>query len=249
MTNPLVTKLKLFARLSGSDKAALAALTDAHVRRYRPGVDIVREGDVSRVVHVLLSGWAGRYKHLNDGRRQTLAVLLPGDFCDHGVLVGCPMDHSVGAFREVTVAEVEPAAFEGLIGARPHLVRAFRWEALSAAAMQREWALSLGRRSAIERLAHVFCELACRLRVLGSATTADGALPLPLTQEELADVIGMTSVHINRTLKQLHADGLIALRDRRLSILDEDGLRRVAQFDPSYLHLGGEAARLDARMG
>lgn len=114
------------------------------------------------------------------------------------------------------------------------LDRALEREALATAAIQREWTVSLGCRSGIERLAHLFCELRWRLGAVGLADRA--SCPLPLTQHDLAHTLGQTSVHINRTLQELRAQGLITLRSRRLTIHDPDRLAELAHFDPAYLH-------------
>ena len=116
---------------------------------------------------------------------------------------------------------------------------------LFQAALQHERVVSLGRRAAIERMAHLLCELHARLRMVGLAD--EKSFPLPLTQADLGEALGLSSVHVNRTLQELRGAGLIALRDRRLTILDDRGLRAVALFDPTYLHLdldGGRAAMM-----
>ncbi len=117
----------------------------------------------------------------------------------------------------------------------PHLTRLLWFSTNLDAAIHREWMLSAGRRTALGRVAHLFCELLLRLQISG--LVEDDSYDFPLTQVQLADCLGLTSVHVNRTLQQLRKDGLIELRDRKLRILDRAGLKRVAEFDPCYLYL------------
>jgi len=243
MDHPLIAKLEQFSCLSGEDRRALEALTDGPVQSFAPRADIVREGESPRVVRLILSGWACRYKQLPSGRRQTLALFLSGDLCDHNVFVLSKMDHSIGALSSVTLVEIAPPAFEGMMAARPRVTRALWWESLVNAATQREWILNLGGRDAVERLAHFFCELAYRLRGIGQMR--DGGCDLPLTQTDLAEVVGLTSVHVNRTLQTMRRQGLLEIRGRRLTIPDLPALERVASFNPNYLHLDRVGARFE----
>lgn len=207
------------------------------MRKLGPRQDIIREGDNPKVVNVLLSGWAMRYKQLPDGRRQILSFFIPGDVCDAHVFVLKEMDHSIGTLTDVTYAEIAPAEFEQLIESSGRISKALWWSELVTMAIQREWTANIGQRSAIERLAHLFCEMSIRLRVAGM--NGDHAFMFPLTQNDLADALGMTPVHVNRTLQRMRGDGLIELAHRELSICDPAGLAKVAQFNPNYLHLAG----------
>ncbi|WP_267361115.1 MULTISPECIES: Crp/Fnr family transcriptional regulator [unclassified Methylobacterium] len=244
MLNPLIAKLEQFTHLSNEDRLMLQTLTSEPVRSYMPGTDIVREGDAPQTVRLILSGWAYRYKQLPDGRRQVIALFLPGDLCDHNVFILSEMDHSIGALSAVTLVEIPPAAFEAMMAAHPRVTRALWWESLVNAAMQREWMLNLGRRMAPERLANLFCEVFYRLRAIG--LTQGDSCEMPLTQADLADVIGMTSVHVNRVLQTLRRQQLVELRGRRLTIPDLPALERAALFNPNYLHLDHVGARFDA---
>ena len=244
---PLIRKLENFAPLRGDDKRALDALAVREVKCYDAREDVIHDGDRPGHVHVVLDGFACRYKTLEDGRRQITAYFVPGDFCDLHVFVLRAMDHSIGALTPCTVSLVPREAVLDLL-ARPALARALWWATLVDEAVLREWVVNLGRRDARERVGHVLCELHMRLRAVG---LADGdACELPLTQTELADTLGLSTAHINRTLQQLRAEGLIELRGKRLTILDAARLRETALFDPNYLHLdregGGRNARGDA---
>lgn len=244
MLNPLVAKLQQFTQLSDADRQMLEALTREPPRRFPPSTDIVSEGDEPKVVRLVMAGWAYRYKQLPDGRRQMVALFLPGDLCDHNVFVLSAMDHSIGTLSAVTLVEIPPAIFEAMMTAHPRVTRALWWESLVNAAVQREWMLNLGRRSASERLAHLFCEVFYRLRGIG--LTQGSACDMPLTQTDLADLIGMTPVHVNRVMQTLRRQKLVELRSRRLTIPDLAALEKVALFSPNYLHLDHVGARFDA---
>jgi CRP-like cAMP-binding protein len=145
------------------------------------------------------------------------------------------MDHSIATLTPVTYCELDRAAFERLMSADVSIAEAFHCETLTARAVQREWAINLGRRDALERVAHVICELFERLRLVG---LVDGnSFAFPITQMDLADATGLSTVHLNRTLQELRSAGLITLRDRSLTIVDPQALRNTAMFNPNYLHL------------
>ena len=164
-----------------------------------------------------------------------VALLLPGDMCDPFVFRRARMDHAIGALTPVTVARITPEQMSDAVRGRPVIEECLWRETLSTVAIHREWIASVGRRSAIERLAHLFCELHLRLARVG---LADGTtLPMPVTQPDLADALGQTSVHINRTLKELRTSGLVTLRSRRLAIRDLGALMERGLFDPAYLQL------------
>ncbi|WP_342166784.1 Crp/Fnr family transcriptional regulator [Methylobacterium sp. SD21] len=233
MHDPLAGKLSRYVPLSVADRMWLAeALGPA--RSIAARADIIDEGDDPHAVNVILEGWACRARQLADGRRQIVSLLLPGDSCNPHIFLLDRMDHAISAVTPVVYASIPGAALESLTARSPNLDRAFQREALATAAIQREWTVSLGCRSGIERLAHLFCEMRARLAAVGLATRT--TCPLPLTQHDLAHSLGQTSVHINRTLQELRAQGLITLRSRRLTIHDPLRLAELAHFDPAYLH-------------
>ena len=244
MPNILQRKLEKFTRLSADDAAAVAAMASERLRQYGPREDIAREGDRREHLQVFLSGWACRYKQLEDGRRQIVAFLLPGDVCDYNGFLLREMDHSIGALTAVTVAEVAPETILALESRRPRVAKALLWETLVAVATQREWTVNLGQRNAQERMAHLLCELFLRLRAVG---LADGdSCPFPITQVELGYATGLSNVHVNRTLQELRAAGLVVLRDRVLSLPRLPALMRAGLFNPNYLHLDREGRDHDA---
>jgi len=244
MAHHLIRKLEQFTRLSGEDKHVLERITAERVRGLGPCENLVHEGDRSSQINVILSGWGCRYKHLEDGRRSIMAFLVPGDLCDQNIFILRQMDHSVGAMTPVTVAEISRAVFEDLTLHHPRITQALWWATLVDMAIQREWTVNLGQRTAFERMAHLLCELFLRLRGVG--LTQDHSCELPVTQSDLGDAVGLTNVHVNRTLQDLRAAALIVLKGKSLTILDLERLMRAALFNPNYLHLDREGRHLDA---
>ncbi|WP_336487619.1 Crp/Fnr family transcriptional regulator [Methylobacterium nigriterrae] len=244
MENPLIRRLECFVRLSHDDKRLLATAASQRVRRLGPREDIVVEGDPPRDVSLVLDGWACRYKTLADGRRQIIAFFLPGDTCDPHAFAVREMDHSLATLTPVTIAEIARDTLQDIVDASPRLARALIWTMLVTAAVQREWTVSLGQRTAVERLGHLLCELFLRLRAVG--LTDGPSCELPLTQVDLGEATGLSNVHVNRVLQELRGSGLISLKGRVLTIHDLQRLQAVALFNAAYLHLDREGRTLDA---
>ena len=244
MARHLVAKLQQFVRLSEDDVSMLDRVMAARVRRLSAHEDVICEGDKPRHVNVVLSGWACRYKQLEDGRRQIIAFFVPGDMCDLNVFILREMDHSLAALTPVTLAEVTREEFDEVASGHPRVVQALLWDTLVAAATQREWTVNLGQRVAAERLGHLLCELFIRLHSVG--LTEGNSCELPLTQSQLGEAMGLSSVHVNRTLQELRVAGLIVLKDKTLTIPDLEALKSASLFNSNYLHLGHEGAYLDA---
>jgi CRP-like cAMP-binding protein len=222
-------------RLSEIGVAAVKSAMHERILKSAAGEDLCCEGDRPDCVRLFLSGWAYRYKTLEDGRRQIVSFILPGDTCDVHIYLLSAMDHSVGTLTPVTYSELDGAAFERLMAVDRSVAEAFHCETLAARAVQREWAINLGRRDALERVAHVICELFERLKVVG---LVDGnSFAFPVTQMDFADATGLSTVHLNRTLQELRSAGLIRLKDRILTIPDFEALSDTGMFNPNYLHL------------
>lgn len=186
-------------------------------------------------MRLVLSGFACRYKILRDGKRQIVALLLPGDFCDLHVAILGAMDHGIATFSPCTIADLSRAKVLDLTEQYPRIGRALWGATLVDEAVLREWLVNIGRREGVQRMAHLFCELLMRFQAVG---LADGdSYPFPLTQTDLADVLGLTSVHVNRMLQVLRQAGLIVLQKQRLAIPDVDRLKAFCDFNPDYLHL------------
>lgn len=241
--SPLASNLEAFVRLSQDDRIAIERISRTQ-RDVAPRRDLIREGDPPRHVHLVIDGWACRYKTLPDGRRQIVAFFLPGDFCDLNVYVLKEMDHSVGAITRLRVADIGRDEMETMTAEHPRITQALWWHGLVQAAIQREWTLNLGQRSAFERIAHLLVELFLRLDLV--LRTRGDSCDFPLTQNDIADATGLTAVHVNRTLQEMRRAGLIVLQGRTLTIPDMKALQNAALFNANYLHLGREGRQLDA---
>jgi CRP-like cAMP-binding protein len=230
----LVRKLEARDRLSAEEKDVLARSVE-RVVAFARGADMVREGDRPTESNLLVSGFAGRYKILGNGKRQITAVHLPGDFVDlHGFVLK-RMDHSIAALSPCRVALVPHENLRRITETQPHLTRLLWLSTVLDGAIHRQWLVTMGRQSARGAAAHLFAELLERLRLVGEA---DGnGFRLPLTQVEIGDVLGLSAVHVNRTVQELRAAGLITWRGDLVTIDDPAGLRREAEFDPAYLNL------------
>ncbi|AIQ91074.1 MULTISPECIES: Crp/Fnr family transcriptional regulator [Methylobacterium] len=220
--------------LSDAERAALVALP-MQVAQFEPNQDIVREGDRPTRSFTLLSGIACTYKSTLAGKRQVMTYHVPGDVPDFQSLYLEVLDINIATVSACRLGFVSHEAVRGLMRAHPRLTEVFWRATLIDAALVREWMLNTGRRDAYARMAHLFCELVTRLGAVGLAP--DRTCELPMTQPELADALGITSVHVNRTIRDLKSAGLITLRDRRLTVHDWPGLQAAAGFDPAYLHL------------
>jgi CRP-like cAMP-binding protein len=192
----------------------------------------------------MLDGWACRYKTLPDGKRQIVSLFIPGDFCDLNVYILKQMDHSIGAITRIKVAMISPEDMDALTAGRPRITQALWWHELVSQAVQREWTLNVGQRTAYERIGHLLLELYLRLKTVG--LTRNGTCDFPLTQVDIADATGLTPVHVNRTLQDLRRDELIVLERKQLEIPNLKRLMDAAMFNPNYLHLDHEGRHLDA---
>lgn len=207
----------------------------AETRRLPADEVVVHSGVELSSSLMLLDGWMARSKDLESGERQVTELHVAGDFADlHGFTLK-KLDHDVLTLTECTVAVVPHDRLKEITERYPHLARVYWFSTNIDAAIHREWALSLGQRSAISRMAHLFCELYVRLEIVGRAH--GDTYELPLTQRELAECLGLTVVHANRTIQELRRRGLVEFENRRLTILDRRGIEGVAEFDPSYLYL------------
>jgi CRP-like cAMP-binding protein len=227
-------KLRIRDILSAEEEAVFCGSIE-EIRELPAGKPVVKAGVTLSHSTLLLDGIAARYKDLADGQRQIMELHIGGDFLDlHGFLLK-ELDHNVGAITPVRVAVVPHEAIRRITEDHPHLARMLWFSTLLDASIHRERILSVGRRSASSRLAHLFCELAVRMETVGLAER--DRYWFPLTQGDLADASGLTSVHVNRMLKKLRDEGLTTFRNGEVVIHDWEGLQRAAEFDPTYLHL------------
>jgi CRP-like cAMP-binding protein len=235
MPNAFVRKLGQGTRLSASDEKALEPLLQ-HVQSAESGRDLEVEGLSSRSLVLVLDGWACRYKQLEDGRRQIISLFVPGDLSEPFGTLPSLKDSSIGALTPLTYARLQPEELQRIARENAGIHQALWWDLLVTMSMQDERVVSLGRRSASERLGHLFCELCARLDLVGLAE--GNTFDMPMTQADLGDLLGLSTVHVNRSLQELRGSGLISLRNRRLIIHDVEELGAISLFDPAYLHVG-----------
>lgn len=195
--------------------------------------DIVSEGARPVYSCLLIDGFAARYKVMGDGNRQITALHVPGDFIDlHGYLLKT-MDHSIVAISPCRVGFADHSALRDITEQNPHLARLLWLDTLIDGAIHREWIVAMGRRSKKAHIAHLVCELYVRLSIVNK--TVGFQFYFPLTQLETADVLGISLVHLNKTLQVLRKDKLLTWINQTITILDWQGLTELAQFDETYL--------------
>lgn len=225
------------------------ALTEADKQlvesSYREIIDLpgrrtfVRAGEVVRTSTLLLEGFICRYMDDREGHRQLVAVHVPGDFVDlHGYALK-RLDHDMATLGPAKIAAYDHAVLDEINDRHPNLTRLLWFSTLLDAAMHREWIFRLGRLDAAGRMAHLFCELETRLEMVG--LVEEGRFALPMTQPDLAEACGVTGVHANRVLRTLRERELMTFRDGVATIHNREGLRRIGEFEPSYLYADSSA--------
>ena len=235
MIEKLLMKLRARDEIGAAEEQAL-----------RDGISAPKNCDADAIVippgkeldrsTILVDGLLCRYKDLSGGQRQITELHCAGDFADLHSFTLKYLDHGVMALTPCRIVEMPHQKLTAITERFPHLVRVLWFSTNLDAAIHREWEVSLGRRSALQRTAHLFCEMQVRLSLVGLATEAEYGLPI--TQAVLAECLGLTSVHVNRVLKELRERELVEFRGGRVRITDLPALRRIAEFDPAYLYLG-----------
>jgi len=234
MITPHLKKLRKRTEISPEEERVLRDLI-VETRRVPADRILIRAGEELNNSVFLLDGWMARSKDMATGERQVTELHITGDFPDlHGFTLK-RLDHDIVTLSECTIGVVPHERLLEVTRDYPHLTRVFWFSTNVDAAITRELALSLGQRSAIARMAHLFCELYVRLDVVGR--TKGNRYEFPLTQRELSECLGLTVVHVNRTLQELRRKGLVEFENRHLTILDRLGLEGIVEFDPNYLYL------------
>lgn len=231
MPNAFLRKLAHGAHLTEADHVALARLT-RRTRVVEPRRRLVDEGEPVARALIVLEGWACRSELLADDERMISDLLLPGDLCHVTASLLGQSDHTVNSVSRCTIAEVEPTEILEVLERREGAARALRWTTLQADNLVRQALINNGRRLAVPRIAHLICELRARLEAVGEPVEA---FAWPLTQEELADVTGLTAVHVNRSLMELREQELIVQEKRFMRVLDPRRLAALCDFRPRYL--------------
>ncbi|HKK31039.1 MAG TPA: Crp/Fnr family transcriptional regulator [Alphaproteobacteria bacterium] len=242
MNQALRLKLERFTHFSQQDNDLIARLCTDRVREFAAGTDIVSERADAKFINIMLDGWAWRCRYLEDGRRQILALLLAGDVFDLHNLVLRRADHTVHAVTAVTIAQIPVEPIREIICSNSRLGLALQWQEATNIAIQREWTVNLGQRDAFERIAHLLCEVFVRLRLIGQVR--GDSCDWPLTQSDLADIAGISAVHVNRVLRDIRLANLADIKGRVLTIPNLERLMEASQFDLTYLHLYLEEDRV-----
>jgi CRP-like cAMP-binding protein len=234
VVDKLILKLERRDSVSDAEREILER-TITRIDGFRPRDDIVVEGDLQTESRLLLDGIVVRYKALLDGRRQITALHIAGDFVDLHSFTLKKLDHNVAAITPARLAVVPHGALRTITETEPHLTRLLWLNTMIDAAIHREWVVSTGRRPAIAHVANLFCEMFVRSQVVGLAE--GNRYPLPITQDDLADICGLTPVHVNRMLQELRGTGAVEWRSGTVTVRDWSALQQAADFDPAYLNL------------
>lgn len=230
-----IRKLRARHELSADEEAALRDLGWLE-RRYQRGEVMVECGEDLEHSMLLLDGFAFRSKFAADGSMQIVETNLAGDFVDLQGFILRRLEHQISAASPCHVALAPHPELKRITDRFPRLTRVLWFQTLVDASIHREWMLVLGKKRSRARIAQFLCEMHARLRLVGRGSSS--AYALPLSQSELANITGMTAVHLNRSLKELRDAGLVTFRNGQVDLHDLEGLKRLAQFDPHYLHVG-----------
>jgi CRP-like cAMP-binding protein len=229
-----ITRLEAVVDLASAAREVISRLPVA-VKNCPADFDLVTQGETPTHCCLLLDGYLYRQKQGSDGRRQILSFYVPGDIPDlHSLHLGL-MDHTLTSAGSAVVGFIPHEALQQAIASSPALNRIILREMLTDSSIAREWILNIGTRQALARVAHILCEIVVRLQVVDLAR--DMAFHWPVSQADMADACGISTVHANRVIQELRARNLVEWQGRKVTILDWNGLVTVADFAPGYLHL------------
>jgi len=235
--DPLLLNLEQHDVLTDEERDILRRIV-VREKRFSAGEDLVVEGSRPGQSSLLVDGFAARYKLTAEGTRQITALHVAGDFVDLHAFLLKTMDHGVVALSPCRVGLSDHADLKIVTERHPHLTRMLWLDTLVHGSIHRAWIVAMGRRSKASHLAHILCELYVRLGVV--RRTNSWSFHLPLSQSEMADVLGLSLVHMNRVIQALRREGLISWNNQTITILDWERLKEVAEFDPTYLSLSAE---------
>ena len=243
---PFTRKLVQLVDLSPEEVTVLQGL-QSKTRLVRRNREIVTQGRKYDALFVMIDGISIRYRVLRDGRRQILNIALPGDFVGFPACLFERALYPISALTDVVVAPISFAVLIALFESHPHLAAAIFWSFSSEAAIYSERLTDVGRRTALERVAHFLLELLTRFQLIGRADEC--SFPMPLTQELLGDALSLSLPHVNRTLRQLREDGLVSIEAHQVYIKDVEALSALSDFEKSYLSRFRMPDRLAAGVG
>jgi CRP-like cAMP-binding protein len=253
MDHPTAQTLSLFLQrllrrsdLTGEEQRAVLGLTGSS-HRYRPHEDIVRPGERVESACLVAKGLVARYDQRLDGRRQITSFYIPGDMCDLHSVVAPKASWSITAVSEATVIRVSHRQLGKLCIDDAALGLAFWRDCTVDASIFAKWVGNIGRKSAKERITHLFCEMGLRMETAGLGTRH--AFELRATQEQLGEATGLTAVHVNRTLQEIRAQGLLTFDRGHVEIGDWHAVASIAEFDSAYLMLDAPPKRIVSSVG
>lgn len=235
MPHPLLVKLGHFLDLTPSEQGYLDRIFEAKTE-YQARAQIVRAGEPVTSAHLLSAGWAVRARTLPDGRRQILNFVLPGDFCDPTAFVERNAVHSITALTPVQVTRISRQQVRDLVNHSPRLGAAFWWHEAYESTMTRAHLVAVGRMNAYERIAYLLRELGSRLRIISLGQEHE--FHFPGTQNDLADALGLSNVHVSRTLRRLSVEGIIEVSGGGITILDTGRLETCANMRTPIEYMG-----------
>ena len=239
-TEMLVARLRRHSELSDGDVDALISL-NGRTKSYSSGSITSRDGGAKTDCSLLHSGVAVGHKIVGDGGRQIISMYLPGELLDFDGMFLQSLDYNIQAISDCEISLFPRDGLIAMMFERPSIGRALFRDTMIRAAISREWMTNLGRRDSRTKVAHLLCELTLRLKVIGGYD--NHGFELPITQEQISDIIGVTPMHVGRVLKELSREGLIDRANRHIKVVDEEKLKLTGDFKPTYL----ESAALDRR--
>jgi len=234
--NPFARKIAALGALSGKEKAVLERLCRRQ-HFFEMHTDLLYQGQRVRRAYILISGWASSYKMRPDGTRQIIDIRVPGDFLGLQSILLHQSDYAIRPVIDMQIAEIVIDDLFEVLARSPRLAEAILWTVSQDSATGAERLISLGRRTATERVAHFMLELGARLTLVGQGDEA--GYECPLTQYHLADALGLSAVHTNRVLRQLRDEGMLTFRDGHVCFDARDRLIALAGFDPAPLYPRG----------
>lgn len=227
----LVRRFSSLVDLSFDDEASLATLP-FDITSILQRQAILRAGEPSPTMYVILEGWAARYGIRANGSRRITGIMLPGDFCGIHALSGASLDHNIAALTNCKIGKIDGTIVADLAHASPAINRALWRAKLVEESILRTWLLNSD--DAFQAVGHLLCEL--HVRACDVGLMQNGRCYIPLTQQDIANAVGITNVHTNRMLQKLRGEGLIEFQRGALFIPDQDALRKACDFTPAYLH-------------
>lgn len=236
-----VKRLVSRCNLTDAERGALLDLA-GHCKQVAAHVDFVRLGEQVDHACLVVDGLVGRFGQTRDGIRQITCLYIPGDIADLASVVSPRSGWALGALADTTILQIPHADMRGLAAKHPGVAEAFWRDCVADGSIFSEWVVNVGRRNALSRLAHVFCEMAIRCEEAGHGDRT--SFPLPITQPDLGDATGLTGVHVNRTLRDLRTAGIVELRAGVVTIHNWEKLVSVGDFNPAFMLLGGPAPRI-----